>query len=422
MAQALHNPVGKGTHPAANLNIASGQEDLSRIDPEPSTYWTRPTSIAAADLRVGFDRAETPHYDWIWSYGGPKKSGCNPGCVLELDDLRIKVKFAETHSEPFTSRIFHALGYYVDPTDYSPGLKIKYNRRFFQEFNSRRPMKMSAGLFFIPVVRINLQPAFDPFTFVDHAVLKSGASITGDELKALLLVNPDRKHAELLRDAFKPDVERQIDYLITKPANVQIEAPHTHNIGPWDFGGHGHKNLRELRGAGLLAAWLGWWDSRFENTRVRLVKTANGPELKHFWSDLGGGLGRAHGTFSHSCECPNEFGWSFTHLTVSNAKVRFEIKDYEPIEETPAFAAMTVDDARWMARLIGQLTEEQIVDALIASGFSASEVRIYTEKLLTRRDQMIRDLQLTSEIALLRPDGPHRVTPVETPKLLSKSR
>jgi hypothetical protein len=28
---------------------------------------------------------------------------------------------------------------------------------------------------------------------------------------------------------------------------------------------------------------------------------------------------------------------------------------------------MTIDDARWMARLIGQLSEEQIVQALVAS-------------------------------------------------------
>jgi hypothetical protein len=83
---------------------------------------------------------------------------------------------------------------------------------------------------------------------------------------------------------------------------------------------------------------------------------------------------------------------------------------------------MTMDDARWMARLIGQLTETQIVDALAASGFNAAEVQIYTEKLLARRDKMIRDLQLTSEIALLRPDGPRLSAPADRPKLLSKSR
>jgi hypothetical protein len=171
----------------------------------------------------------------------------------------------------------------------------------------------------------------------------------------------------------------------------------------------------------VLAAWLGWWDSRFENTRLRVVKTPEGPALKYFWTDLGGGLGRARGTFSHSCEKPNDFGWSFTRSFTSAGKTHFEIKDYEPVEDTPAFAEMTVDDARWMARLIAQFTEQQIVDALEASGFKPSEVQIYTDKLISRRDNLIRDLQLTREIAFLRPERTRPIEHTEPPKLLSKS-
>jgi hypothetical protein len=172
----------------------------------------------------------------------------------------------------------------------------------------------------------------------------------------------------------------------------------------------------------LLAAWLGFWDSRFENTRLRVVKTAEGPVLKHYWSDLGGGLGHAGGTFSHTCENTNDFGWSFTRTKIVNGKRRFEIVGYEPVENTPAFAEMTIDDARWMARLIGQLTERQIVDGLVASGFNPEEVHIYTEKLLARRDKMIRDLQLSSEIAFLRPARLQPQVASTGPKLLSKNR
>ena len=66
---------------------------------------------------------------------------------------------------------------------------------------------------------------------------------------------------------------------------------------------------------------------------------------------------------------------------------------------------MTIDDARWMARMIGQLTESQIVQALVAAGFDSAQVRIYSEKLISRRDGMIRDLDLASEFPLLRPQG-----------------
>jgi hypothetical protein len=86
--------------------------------------------------------------------------------------------------------------------------------------------------------------------------------------------------------------------------------------------------------------------------------------------------------------------------------VGFRIVDYEPIEDTEAFREMTIDDARWMARLIAQLTEDQILQALIASGFDAAEVKIYTEKLASRRDWMLRDLGLDTEFPMLRPRGP----------------
>jgi hypothetical protein len=69
---------------------------------------------------------------------------------------------------------------------------------------------------------------------------------------------------------------------------------------------------------------------------------------------------------------------------------------------------MTFDDARWMARMIGQFTEEQIIQGLIASGWDSAAVRLLTEKLVSRRDQMIKDLELTSEIPPLRPQGARR--------------
>jgi hypothetical protein len=387
MADALHNPVARGKRPATNNTISSA-------------VWQRPAAIDSADLFVGFDRSELPKYDRIWTYSGSKRAGRNPGCLLISGDQRIKVKFAETHSEPFTSRIFHAVGYNVDPTDYAPALKIKYDRRFFDEFNQRRPMKLQTGMFFIPIVHFNLQTPYDPFAFIESAVLKDGHAISAAELKSLF--------------AQKNDAE--VHYLITKPANVQIETPHTQNIGPWAFGGRGHEDVRELRGAGLLAAWLGWWDSRFENTRLRVVKGPDGPTLKYFWTDLGGGLGRAGGTFSHTCESPDDFGWTFTKSIRYGHTASFRIIDYQPVEDTPAFAEMTVEDARWMARLIAKLTEQQIVDALSASGFSSSEVHIYTEKLLSRRDNLLIDLQLTNEFTLLRRDTGG------APTLMSKSR
>ena len=55
---------------------------------------------------------------------------------------------------------------------------------------------------------------------------------------------------------------------------------------------------------------------------------------------------------------------------------------------------MTTDDARWMARMIQQFSEEQITAALRASGFDEVNVEIYRNKLVSRREKMLKDLSL----------------------------
>jgi hypothetical protein len=73
----------------------------------------------------------------------------------------------------------------------------------------------------------------------------------------------------------------------------------------------------------------------------------------------------------------------------------FRVIEFQPLEPNVAFEAMTLEDARWMARLIAQLTEKQIREALRVSGFNAEAVNVLSEKLLNRRSRMLHDLQLS---------------------------
>jgi len=58
-----------------------------------------------------------------------------------------------------------------------------------------------------------------------------------------------------------------------------------------------------------------------------------------------------------------------------------------------------------MARLIAQLSEPQIKSALIGAGYEAPVARLILEKLVARRDQMLRDFGLSGEIKPLRATG-----------------
>jgi hypothetical protein len=407
----VHQPLGRGTTPAADLQPGP-RTDLSRLNPIPSTFWRPPKAIRAQDLYHGFGRTELPPLDThIFAYARAKDNyGLNPGFEVEDNGHDFKIKFGEVSSEPFVARIFHAVGFHADPTDYTPGVKVHYDRKILQEFNSRQEMKTRFTLLgFVTGYTLELQKRFDPFDYIAWAVLRDGTRWTGKELKNLLFRDAGIMHPEDHASNFRLEIEAQIDYLITGPANVQERQAHLSNIGPWDFAQLDHADRRELRGAGLLAAWLGWFDTRFDNTRLRLVKTTSDPELLHYFSDLGGALGKTTGLLYGRGELPNAFTWTFTRPPLwqgaHHLAIPLRIEGYRPVARAPAFEAMTLDDARWMARLIGQITETQIVQALVASGFDSAATRLYAEKLISRRDRMIVDLGLRDEIPPLRPAG-----------------
>jgi len=397
----LYNPIARGELPADNLRAGSTGHDLSRLDPLPSTFWERPASIPSQDLYAGFGRARLPRYETnVWEYAGPKTSwGTWPGFELRCGKLEIKVKLAETRSEPFNARIFHALGFHADPTDHAPYLKIKYSRRLFREFHLRKDLTIDIWSLGLRLYTYDFQKRYDPFRFIAEAVLKDGRRLTGTQLKDFLLRNSEKHFPEDDPSNFRPENEAQVDYLITTAANVQLQDTPFKPIGPWQFEGLGHEHLRELRGAGLLAAWLGWNDSRFENTRLKVIEANGQWRLAHFFNDLGSGLGEADGAIPRPLESPQRFPSTFTAPRIVRGKGRmttpFRIRHFQPIDDTAAFEQMTMDDARWMARLIAQLTEDQIVQALTASGFTRGDVRIYTDKLISRRDRMLRDLELS---------------------------
>lgn len=401
----LDKSIGGGER-AANNVPASGAVQADVADPPGSMFWTGDRVIEQQDLFAGFDR--TTPLDWsavIWDYDGPKLStGFSPGFEVRHGKTKAKLKFRETKSEPFTARLFHALGYHAEPTDYVRGLRVRYNPRLFREFNLRDEVMMHVRLIGPPVVSFNLQKWSDPLDFVHAAVLFDGTRLTGAELRKRLL--PPGKLPVGSLPLYDRAFEATIDYLVLTPVNFQVETSDWKSVGRWDYGQLGHQDLRELRAAGLLAAWLGWFDCRFDNTSLRVSQRADHPEgLRACFSDLGAGLGRSGRGFGWSSENPNAFPWDFTRSPVDRGPGRmrtpFRVVRFQTIAGNPAFEAMTEADARWMARRIARLSREQLTAALIASGHDATETTLYLVKLIARRDKLVRDLGLEKDYGQL---------------------
>jgi hypothetical protein len=186
-----------------------------------------------------------------------------------------------------------------------------------------------------------------------------------------------------------------MESVLIKRAYGELERPGKwSSIGPWDYDTDNHIDDREVRAIAIvMMAWLGSDDLKFNNLRldahdndagrVALVLADVGKEKKT--TELAWDVGiRADGRFVH----PD-----------TNA---YTVK---------AFDRLTTDDAKWAARRVGALSEDQIVACLAAGAFDDAALGVYAEKIIARRDEIVRTFGLQGELGLLRPNGPNANPP-----------
>ena len=65
------------------------------------------------------------------------------------------------------------------------------------------------------------------------------------------------------------------------------------------------------------------------------------------------------------------------------------------------FKNLTLPEARWMVRLIAGVSESELTEALIASGFSMSEMLLAREKLISIQKNYIETFKLQKEFPAL---------------------
>lgn len=417
------NAVGRGNskNPAWDLQTYDAP-DLSKVDPLPSAFWSRPPTIATADLYTPYGRKANPDFtDSICTYDGPHKGyGIHPSFEVEWHGSKWKVKFDEERSSgPFGSRIFWALGFPVDIYDYTPEVKVRWDRRILTDFNSRQVNALQVKLIHIPIETMHANRYFNPFDYIRYAVLKDGSRITPQQLRDRCFpVAHDHSrpaHPELKPALYDEAFGAQIDYVVMQAASVTTkEFDDDDDIGGWDYNSLNHDKLREVRGMAVLNAWLDNWDTRWANNRLFVLGEKEGDiRLKEVVSDLGALFGNSdgmvrmvHGKLKSGIyqNVPNDFHWTFTHPQAPG-KTTVPIRNYMPVTSVKPFYEMNLDDARWMARMIAQFTEPQIKEALIGAGYDAPVARLLLEKLVSRRDQMVKDFGLSGEFAPLRPHG-----------------
>ncbi len=179
---------------------------------------------------------------------------------------------------------------------------------------------------------------------------------------------------------------------------------------PNDFVPHEHR--RDLRGLGVVAAWIGHDDSRALNTYDAMVEENRERFIKHFILDLGSALGSGTQK-ANSARSGGEylFGWkdastqlftlglavprwSRAHFPELPSVGRFEYKTFDPENwkpeyPNPAFMNRMPDDAFWAAKQIMAFHDDEIRAIVKSARYSDRVAEDWiVECLIQRRDKI----------------------------------
>lgn len=368
-----------------------------------TSFWQR-RQAHEVDMFKGYGQMDIRKLDQdVCAYAGPKSGfGANAGLKVKCSGQKLKVKFGtETYSAPLNSRLYHRVGYNVPAIHHARALKIAYDRRIFTEFNSRKANVYRIRVFGKEAASIQKPTIYDARNFITSAQLKNGQRMTTNELIQNLLHSCQTPVCDYSDANINKAFETEIATLTFQPSAVVEEIGE--EVGSWDFSGLDHGQRPELKALLLLGAWTGNFDIRRDNTKLVWVKETG--EMKHFISDPGSGLVNQANPWMTKTKI-EDMRWS-TAMD-SRTQEGDELKDtvilnYRTYVQQDTFRRVTYQDAQWMARLIAEISEDEISEALVASGFSSAEFLLLREKLVSIQQNYIKQFKLAEFTSKLRP-------------------
>jgi hypothetical protein len=395
---------------AVNIDRYGQGPELWKRNPTFSTVWRPRTADELTPTRLftgpwfGDAPPRLPKSGEVWKLDGfrsQKSDGSHPSVDLADGDAQLKVKFRRGtggfwEDAPW-ARLLWAMGYETEAiynfSDFTMEPRAflaahaavaRIGLKFGPESDETIPGRPPRGLSFA-LSGINNSPGAGNVVVRFKDGHEEGGDGAIDTLKKAMDDRP-------LMDSMDVVVVKRVYGEVARPGDPD-------SIGPWDFDADNHVDDREVRALGvIMIGWLAMKDMKFNNVRLDALTPKNGPTtLFHTISDVG--------TFNAAL--PDRVGISpdgrFLHPDTNAYTIR-------------AFDRLTTNDAKWAVARIGALTEEQIVACLATGTLSDEMLADYTERMLARRDDLVKTFGLTSELGLLRPEGrPTTVAPRHFP-------
>jgi len=194
----------------------------------------------------------------------------------------------------------------------------------------------------------------------------------------------------------------EINYLVPKLTipgkgdftNVRLEArpDNVERLDQWDWSKNPFTGTKEFQGLKIMMAFLNNWDMKSANN----VILKNGDQLQYVISDLGVSFGKTGNNglpvfwrAGRSRNMPDEYAEAEFIKELKSGKIKFVFNG----KNMGLLNDVTVADGRWLADLLIQLSDQQIVDAFRAANYSDADVKLLSQSV----KQRIRSLDLATQ-------------------------
>jgi hypothetical protein len=170
--------------------------------------------------------------------------------------------------------------------------------------------------------------------------------------------------------------------------NVRLEArPSYIERGErWNWKKNQFKGTIEFQGLKMMMAFLNNWDMKIEMNNSILQNKASGEDY-YVVSDLGTTFGKLGSNslpifwrIGRSVNNPNDYNKTKFIKGTKKDDLKLAYKG----QHSSIFRDITIEDGRWLANLLKQLSYKQITDAFRAANYSESDVKLLARSVQNR--------------------------------------
>jgi hypothetical protein len=175
-----------------------------------------------------------------------------------------------------------------------------------------------------------------------------------------------------------------------KNARFQLRAdsPKFLSDEHWTLAENPFVDSRELQGLKILSLLVSNWDTKKPNLSIFRDDTAGETRYLYAQVDWGSTLGRWGGYFSRSKSDCKGFASETSDFLRRDDKDLSLKWGFHGKSRDDIIPGITVNDIRWILQYLGEISDEQIHEGLIASGHSDEDVTCYATALRQRIQQL----------------------------------